>query len=221
MEAKYDKLSKGFDLLAPFYDVLCLCSSGKVLSNSQRTFLGELLSCKRALLIGGGTGGFLVDLLDACPELEIVSLDISFQMHEQSKAKILKLGADIRRVEFVQGSIEQFSFCNEFDLVITNYYLDLYTTSELSEKVKFINKALTQNALWLFTDFNDQVLGMRKHLFRIVIGALYLPFRLLTGIETKRLPDFETVFGEYPLEQTKVQYYLFGLLQAKLFKKIY
>ena len=55
-------LRRGFDRLAPVYDLLLRLSTGRLIPNSQTALLEHLPPGERALLVGGGTGEFLAAL---------------------------------------------------------------------------------------------------------------------------------------------------------------
>ncbi len=213
------RLVKGFDLLAPFYDFLCFITSGNLILKSQLIYFDDLRDCRNVLLIGGGTGSFLVKLLRRYPDLNIISLDISPKMNNVAGQKILKAGLNSKNVLFLDGTLADLPSNSKFDLVITNYYLDLYSSDELIYQIESISKYLSKNAKWLFTDFHLPLTSIKNFLFQYVIVLLYLPFRLLVGLKINHLPNFDEGFRQNGIVELQSRKSLFGLLQTKLLQR--
>ena len=66
--------------LAGVYAWMEAVTFGPWLSRCRLTFLGEMRSCRRALVLGDGDGRFTARLLRANPEVEIDTVDASTAM---------------------------------------------------------------------------------------------------------------------------------------------
>ena len=82
------KISSGFDFLSNKYDFLLSITFGKSIHRSQTHFLPEISAVQSVLLVGGGTGKLLVDVLDNCPKAQIQYVDISPLMIKRSKVLV-------------------------------------------------------------------------------------------------------------------------------------
>ena len=67
----------GFDKIAPFYDFLSWFFFANSIKKSQNDLLALLPKFKNVLIIGGGTGGFLLDLIALSPNATYHNIDIS------------------------------------------------------------------------------------------------------------------------------------------------
>jgi trans-aconitate 2-methyltransferase len=77
----------------------------------------ELRGDERVLDAGCGSGRLTEELLGKLPEGEVVALDSSPQMLEQTRQRLVRFG---ERVEFVQASLQEFELANEVDGIFSN-----------------------------------------------------------------------------------------------------
>jgi ubiquinone/menaquinone biosynthesis C-methylase UbiE len=203
---------RGFDRLAPFYDLgTDLLLFGQV-HRSQLALLPRLPPVKRALLVGGGTGRFLAALLAAHPGLRAVSIDASAAMTRRTAARLAPEQA--ARVELRVGSLECLAEGERFDLVVTHCFLDLFDEAGLVPVMARLERALAEGGCWLFSDFADSGPGLP--LRRTVVAMLYAFFRLTCAIPARRLPDFDAAFARHGLREQESVRFLGGLLRATL-----
>jgi len=173
---------KGYNQLAPVYDRLARFVFGKAMTQSQMIFLGQLQNCESVLVLGGGTGWWLNDLLKRFPDLKITFVDSSSEMIRRAKMK-LKLK---HQVDFVHGTIEDVSMDRKFDGVILYYFLDLFPGDRLPVVIEKIFNHMNANSIWLVSDFIN-----RKKWHTAFLKMMYLFFYLLTGSTSKQLPDWQ------------------------------
>jgi ubiquinone/menaquinone biosynthesis C-methylase UbiE len=62
--------NKNFDFIAPYYDFLSKLIFGKRLRIAQTSLLSKIPRHQRILLVGGGTGWILPELLQICSLLK-------------------------------------------------------------------------------------------------------------------------------------------------------
>jgi tRNA (cmo5U34)-methyltransferase len=192
VKIKLERQRKGFNRLAAIYDYLLLIPPGKGFIKSQEALLPLLPPKKSCLIIGGGTGTFLKTLVTSEKVQHIVYLDISDKMLAVASAKISNL-AHKCTVEFRRGSLEDIKKDETFDLIITNFFLDLFTREEVQAWLSFIDKHLSDNGLFYFTDLQYSTgKTFKKRLQHFYIQFLYVFFRSLTAIKGKSLIDLRT-----------------------------
>ncbi len=174
----------GYDLLAPVYDRLAVFFVGKEIREAQVHFLTHLKDKRKLLILGGGTGWIL-------EEIEKINRDIQVRYIDQSPrmVKLAKSRKGDLNIQFTIGTEADIND-TDYDCVITNFYLDLFTDTQLTSVSEKIKSCLKSGALWLATDF--YVLNLRQ---RLAVRCMYFLFRIVTGLTTTRLPDWQQVLN--------------------------
>ena len=172
-----------FDRLAPFYRAMEFFTAGGKLQRCRMAFLGEIPVPRKILLAGEGHGRFLPECVRRFPEAEIVMVDISARMLEIARSKV-----DSGRVKFVHSDfLEWDGPCGEFDLIVTNFFLDCFSEDQLATVVSKLGKSATPEAQWLLADFEiapTPLAGLRS---RVILAMLYAFFRIVTGLKARSL----------------------------------
>jgi len=175
-----------FDTLAPYYRSMEFVMAGGVLQRSRTFFLVEAKNSQRALLLGEGPGRFMVELLRANPRVEITCVERSPRMIEEARSKLPE--SEIVRVRFEQADALKWQPPhNEFDLVVTNFFLDCFQPEELERLVAKVSASATNKACWLLADFRLPDSGWRKWRGRAVLALMYAFFRFTTGLSASCL----------------------------------
>jgi tRNA (cmo5U34)-methyltransferase len=177
-------MSRGFDTIAPFYDQLARLVFGRAMRQSQLFFLNRLQECKSVLVIGGGTGWWVNDLIALSPETKITFIEASAKMIELAKRQ-MEPGSN---VHFIHGALEEISLKEKHDAVVLFYFLDIYDSNSLPRIIETIKAKLTLKALWLVTDFVEE---KKWHTFLLKI--MYRFFGYAANLTTRTLPDWRTV----------------------------
>jgi SAM-dependent methyltransferase len=194
-----------FDRLAPCYDLLGGVAFGGQLHRSQVALLDHVPPVDRALVVGGGTGRFLAELVARGKARTAVSIDTSPAMCARTAARVP--AAEVR-VESVDGLRDG----ETFDLVATHCFLDLFDDSTAAALVARLDGALRPGGTWMFSDFADDAWWRR-----VVVQGLYVFFRATCGIEARRLPGFAPLFAGY--ETVAAGRFAGGLLQSVVYRK--
>lgn len=213
-----DATRRGFDRISPFYDVLARLFPGRRIERSQCLFLNELANCRRALIVGGGNGGFLRELLRGGFTGEVVYLDISGAMIKRARETIA--GLPEARVDFRRGDVRDLDAIRRFDLICTNYVLDVFTPGDLNNVMTRLDRTLVPGGLWLCTDFSEPGGGPARRLFqRSMLGGLYAFFGQVCGIRPRRLPPIEPLFAQRGYVASRREELAGGLLWSALFSR--
>ncbi len=77
-----------FDWIAPYYDWLTRLVFGRSIRRAQRHFLGQIPPGARVLVVGGGTGWLLVDLLKRPAVTHVTYLEASAVMLRLAQQKV-------------------------------------------------------------------------------------------------------------------------------------
>lgn len=184
---------QGYNVLAPVYDVLARLVLGKSIQQMQLQFLNLLTSKNKLLILGGGTGWILPFIDRINSNIQIDYVDLSPGMIKKAKER----GIDPARITFIEGT-EQDIPDADYDCVITNFYLDLFSDAELKGIINHIMHCMQPNSYWLVTDFVTGSSWSKSKL-----KCMYFFFWLTTGLKTNQLPAWEQVMhstGEKLLE---------------------
>ena len=204
-----------FSILSPIYDFLGNLAFQGTLHRSQLFLLNDLKQSQNALVIGGGTGRFLVDLLKSGKVDKVTYVDISPGMIKKAESKIKKLaGGD--KVNFICGGLES-SPDRKFDVVCPHYFLECFSEKQLPEVVERLNQLISEKGEWHFTDFylNES----SSVLQRKTVGFLYWFFRLSCGIKVRKLANFEKLFERAGQIENKSKFFRNKLIKTAIYRK--
>lgn len=172
-----------FDFVAPFYRRLETLVFGEQLQAARCAFVRQIGDPQRALVVGDGDGRFLAELLRTRPALKVDYLDSSAHMLELARAR-----AGSERVRFLHADVREAVLPDgHYDLVVTHFFLDCFTEGSLREVVQILSAAASDGAVWLVADFRDN----QRWLGRLLLAAMHFFFRLIAGIEARRLIDYQ------------------------------
>lgn len=181
-----------FNLLAAYYHRLELLFAGGLMQRCRVAHLPLADSCQRALLVGEGTGRFLTELLRFNPRIQVTVVEHSAGMIEQARHRLASAGLDVARVEFLQLDVLDWKPPEPlFDLVVTNFFLDCFRAEQLARLIPQLAGRTVPTALWLLADFRVPERGWRRWRAQLILGNLYLFFKLFTALPARWLtpPD--------------------------------
>ncbi len=175
------KIARGFTRLAPVYDWLARIAIGSGIRTSQYHFISYIKGSDRVLMLGGGTGWLLAQLKQIHTELKVDYIDISPGMIQKAQKATSPYGG----IQFITGTEQSIPY-DQYDVVITNFYLDLFESHELKSITQKIYDSVLPGGLWLATDFVDDTRWKR-----ILLWMMYRFFSLTTRLSASRLPDWQ------------------------------
>lgn len=206
-ELKNERIAKGFDRLAPVYTRLSRIVFGKPLERSQNHFLNSIKANDRILILGGGSGELLKSLLKQQPNIPIDYIDISEKMIQLAREKTQSPS----NVNFIVGT-EQDIPNQTHTVVITNFYLDLFSDATLKTVIEKIKITLQPDAHWLVTDFVNE-----KWWHQMMLGLMYLFFRITTHIEATRLPHWTQHLMNHGAKEIDSKRFYGGFIESKVY----
>src|SRR5579862_290043 len=143
-----------FNLIARPYRFLEYLTLGRTIENCRYHYLPQLLDRHRALVIGDGDGRFLARLLVQNPHLQADAIDTSASMLQLLHKRCQAAAAHAKkRLRTYQSNALTFPFQNSCDLIVTHFFLDCLTQSELDALVNRIAKITQPGTLWVISDF--------------------------------------------------------------------
>jgi SAM-dependent methyltransferase len=213
-----------FNLIARPYRWLEYLTLGPGLERCRQHFLPNLAGRTHALVLGDGDGRFLARLLQQNPTLQADAVDISATMlhllrercHRASPSAATRLKAHhAEALAFLATST-----IGPYDLVVTHFFLDCLTQPELNQLASSIAPRLVPGSLWLVSDFSIPSGSMRWPA-KLLVRALYLAFRILTGLRVSRLPDHATALSAAGLTLHARHISLCGMLVSEIWQFSY
>ena len=184
------------------------------LHSSQIHFLDKLPKLSKALVLGGGTGKFLVALLLSDKVERVVYVDISPGMISKAKDKIQKLNLE-DKVDFICGGLESIP-ADQYDLICTHYFLDCFGSEQIEEVIQHLKKSLAEDGIWHLTDFylDSESSFLRKKF----VAFLYFFFRLSCGLNVDKLANFKKIFKEVEFKEIEESFFRRRAFRTALYK---
>ena len=184
-----------FNWIAPLYDPLAFLVFGRQLDRAQTVFLPRIPFGASVLIVGGGTGWLLEQVLTTSQPKQVVYLETSAQMVVRSSRRMIR-HAVVGSVDFRVGDETLLTSDEHFDVILTPFVLDLYTEKTLQTSfVPALRSRLTPGGLWLVTDFVQPQVGWQKALLWTMIRF----FRLTADIDVRQLADWQRCLQESKL----------------------
>lgn len=198
-----------FNWIAPFYDSLTKLFFGKAFYKAQIHFLSEIPKKGRVLIIGGGTGWILNELLRINPDCEVHYVEASSKMVEKTRRRV----SPKHKVKFIFGSENSIPRNGKYDAVITNFFLDLFSES-LTDVILKIKRSLSKNSIWIVTDFEDNGKLWQK----VMLKTMYFFFRVTSRIEASQIPDIEEELKKQGIKKSKEEIFLGSFIRSSVYR---
>jgi tRNA (cmo5U34)-methyltransferase len=215
------KAQRGYNRIAVFYDLAARIFFFNKINKSQVTLLPFLTDFKSCLILGGGSGYFLQQILSQHKTARFVYVDLSDRMIQMAQKRIKRnFPEQLHRIEFRCASVEDVK--NEsFDLIVCNYFLDLFPNVEADLLLKrFYSEILSSNGYVYFTDFAiPESHWIMKKMAEALLKMLYYIFRIATFIRSTQLPDFPYLFKKNNFELFHETSFSGGIMTSAIYKK--
>jgi hypothetical protein len=210
----------GFDRLARPYRWMEYLTFGPALHRCRTHFLPRLHNIRNVLVLGDGDGRFTAQLMRQIPQARVTAIDASSRMLAQLQSRC---ASHTQRLTTHQANLPAALpplIANQtYDLVATHFFLDCLTTEEVKQLATTIRPHLSANALWVVSDFAIPG-GLLHRPAALVVAALYRSFRILTGLQTQRLPQHADAFAHSDFQQIQQNKVLGGLLVSELWQPV-
>lgn len=197
----------GFDILAPLYDRMAWLVYGKSIRMAQLCFMHKIPDGASVLILGGGTGWFLRALMEQRPACRVLYVDSSVKMIDLARKAC---GA---AVTFVHGTEKSIPADSQFDVVVTHFFLDMFSNDGCRNLVARIKQHLSPDSLWLAADFFDG--GKWWH--HLLLRLMYAFFRAFCGIEARTLPDWHGALAGGHLRAQNERFFYRGFIRSSAY----
>lgn len=203
----------GFNRISWAYDTLNTLVFGGSIARAQTVFLKCIPQNAGVLILGGGSGLLLNELIRMNPGCKICFVDASSDMIRRARRNLQTPSKE--HVEFIHGTTLDIPD-RTFDAVITNFFLDIFSKKSLETDLPRIHKALKNDGVWLVSDFVDQGKRWHRHLLKV----MYLFFKATARIEATALPPWEQMLDELKLERVQTEMFFGNFIKCDLYRNI-
>jgi len=198
-----------FDRIARGYDVMSNLVFGRSIKKSQTCYLNLVSPHSRVLVLGGGTGWILRELDNLQTPIDITYIDASGNMIEASKKRAPFKHLKVQYIQGTQADIPD----SEFDVVITNYFLDVFDKNQLPIVVKTIDRVIAKEGIWIVTDFVNA--GWWQN---VLIKIMYIFFRWVANLSGSQLLSFEHYLNQINREKVKSIKFHYDMIEAAVYQ---
>lgn len=205
-----------FDRLARLYRWMELFTFGPWLARCRCAYLGDLVACRRAAVLGDGDGRFTAQLLHSNASIEVDAVDASPAM---LGALFRCAGPHASRVRAHCADAREWQPASPlYDLAATHFFLDCLTREEVHALAEKLRGALSPSALWVVSEFAIPPGAFGRWVARPVVWLLYRAFGLLTGLAVRTLPDYAAALRAAGFKLRKRRSFLRGLVVAEIWR---
>ena len=201
-----------FDRVAKIYDPLKRLVFGRAMHDSEVCFLTSIKRDAKVLILGGGSGEMLRTLLQTNAGCTVWYVEASGRMLELASGNVAN---HTPRVFFIHGTERSLQSDMQFDVIITNFFLDLFPEKKVKAITGIIDRHLVTNGYWIITDF----INGGKWWQPILLSAMYGFFKLACGIETHRLPTWQRIVNNNGFREKESKMFYAGFIKASLWVK--
>jgi tRNA (cmo5U34)-methyltransferase len=210
-----------FDLVAPIYDALASFVFAGAIRRAQLALIPRLADAHSLMIIGGGTGWFLLELLQRVGVERVLYVEKSPKMLSYSRDLIAKCAPEsLHRVEFRLGTEESLSAEDgPFDVIVTNFFLDLFSDDNSAGVAECLHAHLAPKGRWLFVDFQLPEGGLARASARALFKVMFTFFNVVANMESRRPPNYEQIFGRLGMRVQEVRTFYASFISAQLLSR--
>jgi ubiquinone/menaquinone biosynthesis C-methylase UbiE len=209
-----------FDGIAPWYRLLETLAFGNALQRARIACLDGIGSPRRALIVGEGNGRFLAAVLQRYPLIRIDCVDDSERMLDLARRQVFKTSPEeIGRVAFLRENVRSWTPNDRYDLIVTHFFLDCFSTSQVGHVVAKLAQAAAPNAIWLLADFRIPEAGFARFHARAWLAVMYWFFRCVAGIEAEELVDPSPFLRVEGFSLVRQDLFRLGMVKSELWRK--
>ena len=202
--------SNDFDKVAPFYDRLARLIFRKSIKKAQMEYLHLIKPASKILILGGGTGWILKEIIDRQPEVEITYVEKSTRMVELAKTACPNCN-----IEFVNLAFEEWQTEEKFDFIMCNFFLDVFQSQKLKDQIiPKIKSLIAENGGLLVADFQVNQSIWQK----LLLWAMHRFFGLFSNMESQKLINLNELLISNRLKETSASYFFKGMIFSGVYE---
>nr|WP_294789905.1 class I SAM-dependent methyltransferase [uncultured Mucilaginibacter sp.] len=205
-------MANNYDNAAWFYDRLSRLVFGNAIIQSQVYLLQYLPPASNILIVGGGTGWILDEIIRLHPAgLKITYVEISAKMMAISTKR--NIGAN--HVTFINSAVEDIVLKPDFNVIVTPFLFDNFNEQTAQKIFNHLHSSLKPEGLWLYTDFEPTGKLWQK----ILLKTMHTFFKILCGIEATKLPDVKHLFAKQRYKHVNSKAFLGDFVKATVYSR--
>ncbi|GEM_PF-101481 len=213
-----------FDRIAPVYDKLSYLAFRGSVTRAQRYFLSTIPPQSNVLIVGGGNGDILIDLLERVVPAHITYVEASVAMMHRAKRKITgyrqtNSNLSLPTITFIQGTERDVDSTKMYQVAITNFVLDMYQGSSLDGMMQRIDSLLSEDAVWLFTDFRYSSRLMNRIWQKPLAQFMYIFFHFTANISVQALPNYDSHFRKVGWDEKQHQSFFGDFISSNIYTR--
>lgn len=184
-------MATNYDKIATRYDLIRKIVLGNAIVEAQVGLLKYVPANSRVLIVGGGTGWILEEIV----KIHSSGLIIDYV---ESSAKMIQLSKKrncyLNEVNFIHQPVEEFIAATNYDAIITPFLFDNFQKEKIAIIFARLHSYLKNTGVWLYADFvYDESKGRLWQ--KVLLKIMYLFFRITCKIETQELINMESFFA--------------------------
>lgn len=207
-----------FNRVAPYFRRIENIVFKNQMQRCRTAHLAVLPSVKKAALVGEGDGQFLIEFLKQTDCEQVHYIDSSQTMMELARKQVQEYSSNaLSRVKFYHLDLTIEAIPDQdYDLVVTNFFLDVFNERSLNECISKVAAACKRNAIWLYADF--QISGGRLQQIRAMLWmkVMYTFFRIVAQLQAQRLIDPSTILEGHEFKLIAMAEFGRGLMRSEL-----
>ena len=208
-------MSNNYDAVAGSYDFLSRLIFGSAIKQSQLCLLPFITAQSTILIVGGGTGWILEELVKVHPEgLTITYIEASAKMIELTSKR--NIGRN--KVSMICLPVETYIATQQFDVIITPYLFDNFTEQQAAQHFYKLHNLLKIQGQWLFADFYICP-QTGKWWQKVLLKMMYFFFREICNVQARRLIDMNTYFEHSNYKVKYVGFYYWKFIRCAAWEK--
>ncbi len=204
------------DPLARWYRWFEYGAFGFALEDARFDFLAYAGGARRVLILGEGDGRFLARLLEYNRHARITVIDTSAQMIELARRRTP--ATELSRVQFLHGDWSVLP-ADEFDLVVSHFFLDVLVSCEAEAVIAKINAVLAPGSAFLISEFHVPAAAIRQLHARLWLRAMYAFFAATTGLRASTLPRYRDCLALCGFTEIDYRERKLGLIRSQVWRK--
>lgn len=196
-----------FNAISRWYDRLAGMIFGDAILNAQLHLIREILPDSRILILGGGTGKILPQLLSDCAGAEVWFIEASSEMIRRAASRV----NGSRKVHFIHGTHLDIPPI-DFDVVMGCFFLDLFSPPVLKSVIECVSMRLKASGKLLVSDFVAEA-----YWHKALLVIMYWLFSLVSGLRTNTLPPWNEILPEHGFSRLSEKNFYRGFIKSVCF----
>lgn len=216
--------SFSFQTIAPYYDILARLVFGNTIDAAQKAFLSLMPKGSSVLIIGGGSGRILNDLIQKMQPKHITYIEASSVMLRKAKKRFQQIEKNAKHqvnASFIYGTEEDIPLYSHYDVLMTFFLLDIYPTDEAKALADKLSNHLKPSGSWLFADFCIQGNTTYQQYWQsILLKIMYKFFSFTSNLHNQSLPDYQRIFDELQYFPVQRKFFCKKFIISIIYRKL-